>query len=227
MPSRKVVAVEITRQPRAFTSASSAGAGRPKWKLTTAGRNSSSSGRCSGPNGARPVPSVTTEGSTPYSAKYGASAARHAASRAASGAGARWQKKLTLNGRPAAPARSAASSARSDSGVSIAAGSDPSAPLWQAATASAAPCTPAIGAWTIGHSVPSSAASRFIEEVSAGVARDGACGPPARGARRRRAVPCSSIPRGRRVDGASPAGRVSASGAVPPASPRPSRGLPA
>ena len=44
--------------------------------------------------------------------------------------------------------------ARSAAGVSIAAGSEPSAPASLTATVSACSCTPAIGAWTIGRSMP-------------------------------------------------------------------------
>ncbi len=83
--------------------------------------------------------------SSPSSAKYGASAARHAASRSASGSGGVWQKKLTLNGFVVC-ARMAASSLRMASRLSMAQGSEPSPPALETATASALPCTPAIGA---------------------------------------------------------------------------------
>src|SRR6185369_4070682 len=63
------------------------------------------------------------------------------------------QKKLTLIG-PRVRARTAASSARRPSTPSKAEGSDPSPPASLTAAASALPCTPAIGAWTIGKVVP-------------------------------------------------------------------------
>jgi hypothetical protein len=58
-----------------------------------------------------------------------------------------------LNGR-VVRARIVSSSARIASGVLIAQGSDPRPPAFETAIASALPCTPAIGAWTIGSSMP-------------------------------------------------------------------------
>jgi hypothetical protein len=93
-------------------------------------------------NGARPGRIARRRSRAPASC---ASAARHAASRAASNSGGAWQKKLTLNGR-VVPARSAASSARIASWESIAQGSEPSAPAFDTASASSLAWTPAIGA---------------------------------------------------------------------------------
>src|SRR6185369_15599771 len=92
-------------------------------------------------------------GSMPYAAKYGASRRRHTRSLSASGTGIVWQKKLTLYGLLLS-ARNRCSSERSDSAESNAAGSEPSAPALDTAIASGAPCTPAIGAWIMGSSVP-------------------------------------------------------------------------
>jgi hypothetical protein len=55
------------------------------------------------------------------------------------------------------PREIAASSVRIASTDSSAHGSEPSPPAFETAIASALPCTPAIGAWTIGSSIPSSA----------------------------------------------------------------------
>src|SRR5215218_1976602 len=56
----------------------------------------------------------------------------------------------------------AASSSRMASGPSSAHGREPNAPAFDAAVASALPCTPAIGAWMTGSSVPRTSRS-FIE----------------------------------------------------------------
>ena len=90
------------------------------------------------------------------------SAARQAASRSALGAGGLWQKKLMLNGLPVCAAI-AWSSLRMPAASSIAHGSDPRPPALDTATASADSCTPAIGAWMIGNSVPSRSVSRMEE----------------------------------------------------------------
>jgi hypothetical protein len=79
------------------------------------------------------------------------------------GAGGGWQKKLTLNGR-VVRARIAASSRRIDSGDSIVQGSEPRAPALL--TATALPCTPAIGARMIGSSVPRSEDNLFMAKPS-------------------------------------------------------------
>jgi len=62
-------------------------------------------------------------------------------------------KKLTLYGRwvRASKLRSSLSKVCA---VSIAAGNEPSAPASQTAAANAAPCTPAMGAWTSGSRTP-------------------------------------------------------------------------
>jgi hypothetical protein len=78
-----------------------------------------------------------------------------------------WQKKLTLKGR-VVPAASAVSSRSIASGDSMAQGREPSAPALLTATASAAPCTPAIGAWIKGCSVPSRVVSAFMRAFSPG-----------------------------------------------------------
>jgi hypothetical protein len=49
----------------------------------------------------------------------------------------------------------------------MAQGSDPSAPALLTATASAAPCTPAMGAWINGTSVPIKEVSAFMRAFSA------------------------------------------------------------
>ena len=51
--SATVVADAMTRQPAALTRASNAGAGKPKWKLTTSGLASSTTLHMSSPNGGR------------------------------------------------------------------------------------------------------------------------------------------------------------------------------
>src|ERR671911_2058331 len=80
---------------------------------------------------------------------------RQAASRCGSGCGGVWQKKFTLKGLVVA-AVITLSSLRIASGDKIAHGSDPNPPALDTATANALPCTPAMGAWMIGHSIPSS-----------------------------------------------------------------------
>jgi hypothetical protein len=150
-----VVAEDSTLVPQPLTRASSAAEGRPKWKLTTGGRKGSIRSAMASLKGARPPPSGMLAGSMPNSAWKGASAARHRASRAASGTGGVWQKKLRFQGRVVCAVR-ACSSLRSTSGVSMAQGSEPSPPAFDTATAMALPCTPAIGAWTIGRSMPKS-----------------------------------------------------------------------
>ena len=83
---------------------------------------------------------------------------RQSASRSHSRAGGTWQKKFTLKGLVVC-ALIAASSLRITSALSIAHGNDPSPPAFETAMASALPCTPAIGAWMIGSSMPSSCCS--------------------------------------------------------------------
>ena len=64
---------------------------------------------------------------------------------------------VSQEARPAPiPARIADSSERSSSGPSIAPGSDPRPPAFETAIASVLSCTPAIGAWTTGSSIPKS-----------------------------------------------------------------------
>nr|WP_243760886.1 hypothetical protein [Propioniciclava sp. MC1595] len=145
----------MTTAPHPRTRESRSGSGRPKWKLTTGGANAASTSAASAENGARPGPAGASE-ATPSSAKYGAKAARQRASASASGAGGVWAKKFTLYGTPASRRRD--SSARRASGLSIAAGRDPSAPACPTAIASALPCTPAMGAWIRGYRVPNRAA---------------------------------------------------------------------
>ena len=134
------------------------GSGRPKWKLTTAGLNSSSTSQASALNGRRPGPAAIAAGSMSYSRKYGASAARHAASRSLLGVGGVWQKKLMPYGL-SVPRLIAVSSLRIASGASIAHGREPRPPALLTAMASALPCTPAIGAWMTGSSIPRSCCS--------------------------------------------------------------------
>ena len=67
-PRRPVVADERIRAPVARTRASRSLGGRPKWKLTTAGRSSSSRCAASAPNGVRAGPGGMRAGSMPYSA---------------------------------------------------------------------------------------------------------------------------------------------------------------
>ncbi len=70
-----------------------------------------------------------------------------------SGTGARWQKKLTLNGSSVAT-RMASNSRLIAATSSIAHGNEPRPPAWQTAIASALPCAPAIGAWITGSWTP-------------------------------------------------------------------------
>ena len=134
-------------------------AGSPKWKLTTAGRSCSTSSharrveRCpAGAGRARPA-------RTPSSAAYGASRSSQCRMRSGSSTGSRWQKKFRLNGpgagRPDAAPPRPARRRRS----SIAHGSEPSPPARPTAMASAEPLEPAIGACTIGSSMPRSSVS--------------------------------------------------------------------
>ena len=140
------------RAPAARTRASSSGAGSPKWKLTTAGLNSSSTSAAAAPKGAREAPA--TRPARPGPARRSTAPARRARRlRPRVGRGALWQKKFRLKGRSVC-AFSACSSLRSASGPSIAHGSEPSPPALHTATASALPCTPAIGAWISGQSMP-------------------------------------------------------------------------
>src|SRR5262249_22728994 len=90
---------------------------------------------------------------------------RHASSRTGSDSGGVWQKKLTLNGL-VVPRAIAASSARIWSTDSSAHGSEPSPPAFETAIASALPCTPAIGAWMTGSSIPSSSLTDGILSFS-------------------------------------------------------------
>jgi hypothetical protein len=66
--SSTVVAEETMRRPVARTRASSAGAGRPKWKLTTAGRTASTTAALSASNGCLPGPGTMADASMPCSA---------------------------------------------------------------------------------------------------------------------------------------------------------------
>ena len=65
-----------------------------------------------------------------------------------------WQKKFTLTGLLVCAAI-ADSSRRMASSVRSAHGREPSAPVWDTAAASRPACTPAIGAWMMGRSIPS------------------------------------------------------------------------
>ena len=147
-----MVADAITLAPQPRTRASNSGDGRPKWKLTTRGANDSTTSATSALNGARPGLEGIASASMPNSANQGASAARHAVSRAASGTGGAWQKKLTFHGFVVC-VRIASSSVRSASSESVAAGSEPSPPSLLTAIAIGLVCTPAIGAWMIGSSM--------------------------------------------------------------------------
>jgi hypothetical protein len=64
------------------------------------------------------------------------------------------------------PAAIAASSARIASIDSSAHGSDPSPPAFDTAIASALPCTPAIGAWMTGSSIPRSSLTEGIASIT-------------------------------------------------------------
>ena len=57
----------ITMQPAALTRLSSAWSGRPKWKLTTSGFNSSTSSHIAASNGARLAALTGAAGSSPNS----------------------------------------------------------------------------------------------------------------------------------------------------------------
>ena len=65
--SSTVVADAITFEPQPFTRARSCGAGSPKWKLTTAGRNGCSASAASALKGAHPGPAAMECGSMPSS----------------------------------------------------------------------------------------------------------------------------------------------------------------
>ncbi len=65
--SSTVVAEDRMRAPVARTRASSGAAGKPKWKLTTAGLNSSTSAAVASPKGARDAPATAANGSRPSS----------------------------------------------------------------------------------------------------------------------------------------------------------------
>ena len=82
-----------------------------------------------------------------------------AASRPTSGCGIEWQKKFTLSGRPVRW-RITPISACALAGVSRAQGNEPSPPASLTAMAIAASVAPAIGAWTIGRSIPSRSSNR-------------------------------------------------------------------
>jgi hypothetical protein len=62
-----VVAEEMILAPVARTRASSAGAGRPKWKLTTSGRASSIKAQNASSNGTRLDSGIGASGSSPSS----------------------------------------------------------------------------------------------------------------------------------------------------------------
>src|SRR6188472_3478790 len=113
---------------------------------------------------------------------------RHAAARYALGAGGVWQKKFTLNARVVF-ALIFASSLAIASVLNIAHGNDPSPPALETAIASAPACTPAIGAWTTGSSMPSNFCKLIVASIvlmpPAAPARQAAKLPPA--ARRRQA----------------------------------------
>ena len=96
--SSTVVAEDSTLAPHFFTCFSNSGVGRPKWKLTTAGLNSSRTSAAAALNGTRPCPVGIMFGSMPYSRKYGISVCRQIASRLVSISGGVWQKQLTLYG---------------------------------------------------------------------------------------------------------------------------------
>ena len=66
--SSTVVALDSTLAPQARTRASNWGEGRPKWKLTTGGRNGSTRSAISSLKGLRPGPVAMLAGSMPCSA---------------------------------------------------------------------------------------------------------------------------------------------------------------
>ena len=68
LASTAVVADAITLQPAARTRASSCGVGRPKWKLTISGLNSSTMAQVVSSKGARLTAGTGFAGSTPSSA---------------------------------------------------------------------------------------------------------------------------------------------------------------
>ena len=65
--SLTMVAGDITMQPAALTRAKSAASGRPKWKLTTSGFNSSTKAHIATSNGARLSALTGAAGSIPSS----------------------------------------------------------------------------------------------------------------------------------------------------------------
>ena len=65
--SRTMVADPSTIAPAALTRASSAGSGRPKWKLTISGFSSSTSAHIAASNGARLAAVTGAAGSSPSS----------------------------------------------------------------------------------------------------------------------------------------------------------------
>jgi len=78
-----------------------------------------------------------------------------------------WQKKFTLNGLAVAAVMTD-SSLRIESGDNIAHGSDPNPPALDTAMANALPCTPAIGAWMIGNSIPRSSLTEATHAIISG-----------------------------------------------------------
>ena len=152
--SATIVADDKTTAPVARTRSTSSGAGKPKWKLTTSGRHRSTTLQASSSKGCLGDPGDICARSTPNCASNCESDSDHASSCALETSGGTWQKKLTLSGASVA-LRNSSICPESCSLVNIAAGSEPRPPAWATAMASATPLEPAIGACTMGNSIPS------------------------------------------------------------------------
>src|SRR6476660_8306188 len=94
--SATVVADDSTTAPVARTRSTSSGAGSPKWKLTTSGRQRSTSWQASSSNESLGDPDDACARMTPNSASKRESDSDHASSCGPETSGAAWQKKFTL-----------------------------------------------------------------------------------------------------------------------------------
>ena len=135
--SATVVAEDITRQPADLMRASSDGAGRPKWKLTTSGRAVSTTWHIESSNGGTWTGGAVPSASLRNSRQYGSSRRRQASSRPGPAGAEVWQKKFTLIGRTVR-ARNWAIASRAASGDSPAQPMEPSPPAAQTDAASSA-----------------------------------------------------------------------------------------
>jgi hypothetical protein len=154
----------MTTAPVALTAAKRSGSGSPKWKLTIRGRWHTISARCSVPkvwNGAE----GTTGSSSPRSARIGARRSLTAADRASMSFGSGWQKKFQSS--PRLLRRAKASTCSSIDVIELVPKPrEPSAPAFDTSAASSGVAALAIGAWTIGSSIPSKSVNAFVGHIS-------------------------------------------------------------